>query len=218
MQSENISDLLAALLKAQANFSVIEKKRKGYNYRYADLAETLQAIQEPLTANGLSLIHQVEVIEAREVLVTKLMHSSGQWISTRMPLFYKATEKVNPMQAFGSAITYSKRYSIGCLLNLAAEEESDDDGVRSSPSHKSKDYSVTNETPRREIHEVKSGKTLTSAMIETLSPYFSKDHEAVAMIRQKYKCEWTQLPVEKYQTVLDVMKERKSENEVEMYA
>jgi hypothetical protein len=130
MEPEKLNELAAALSAAQGEFPVLEKKSKAYNYMYADLAETLQAINEPMKKHGLSIYHQLVIQDGRELLVSRLMHSSGQSIMTPMPLFYKADGKVNSMQALGSAITYAKRYNIGCLLNLAADKEVDDDGIK----------------------------------------------------------------------------------------
>jgi hypothetical protein len=132
--SEHVNELVSALSKAQGEFPVLEKKSKAYNYMYADLAETLQAIQPILVKYGLSLVHCIQEGELSK-MVTSLFHSSGQWISTEMLLEYRADGKVNAMQAKGSAITYAKRYTIGCLLNLAADKESDDDAEKSSPKN-----------------------------------------------------------------------------------
>jgi hypothetical protein len=146
MMSEKINELVEALSKAQGEFPVLEKKSKAYNYMYADLAETLQAIQPIMSKYGLSIAHCIQEGEHSK-MVSKLFHSSGQWISTEMLLEYRADGKVNAMQAKGSAITYAKRYTIGCLLNLAADKESDDDGAKSSPkdSHQSKVRPLSNE-------------------------------------------------------------------------
>ena len=123
--------IATALAKAQGEFSVLEKKTQAYNYKYADLAEIMSVIQEPLQRNGLSLTHEI-IWGDVPCLKSTLIHSSGQELSTPMPLFFKADGKINQMQALGSAITYAKRYTIGCLLNLAADKESDDDGKSSS--------------------------------------------------------------------------------------
>lgn len=130
MQSEQINELATALAKAQGEFPVLEKKSQAYGYKYADLAETLCAIQAPLEKNGLSLSHEIIVVEQGQFLQSTLMHSSGQWLNTKIPLMYRADGKTNAMQAMGSAITYARRYAISCLLNLAADKEIDDDGER----------------------------------------------------------------------------------------
>lgn len=128
-QSENINELAGALAMAQGSFPILEKRSKAYNYNYADLAEILGAIQSPLKENGLAIVSQTTV----NGITAKVIHSSGQWMSTEVPLIFKEDGKINAMQAMGSAITYARRYAICCLLNLAADKESDDDGVSALP-------------------------------------------------------------------------------------
>lgn len=132
-RSEQLDKIASALSKAQGAFPILQKRSKAYNYMYADLAEILECVKVPLAENGLSVINQIEWESNPPTMTTMLLHDSGQWLSVSMKLFFKADGKVNEMQALGSCITYSKRYSISCLLNLAADKESDDDGVKAAP-------------------------------------------------------------------------------------
>lgn len=127
-RSETISELVKALSKAQGSFNAITKGSKGYNYKYADLSSVLSGIQEGLAENGLCIVHTTAAQE--NILITTLFHESGEWIATEMPLTFSASDKTNVNQARGAAITYSRRYNILCLLNLATD---DDDGESSAP-------------------------------------------------------------------------------------
>jgi hypothetical protein len=133
MQSESIAKLAEALSKAQGELQPLAKGRKaeiegkegkrGYSYGYADLADVIDCYRPALSKYGLSVIQPMEVHEGHIVLVTRLMHSSGEWIDSRFPLqvYQRAQEQ-------GSAITYARRYAVTALLGIAAEE--DDDGKR----------------------------------------------------------------------------------------
>ena len=199
-QSELINELATALSAAQGEFPVLEKKSKAYNYNYADLAETLQATQDPLRKNGLAIIHQIITAEGNDILVTKLLHASGQWVSTEMPLIHKADGKINPMQALGSAITYAKRYSIGCLLNLAADKEIDDDGVKAAP----KNY---------ETHKVKETvklPTLTKEQQEVVEEYLEEFPEAKKDLLNRFQVtEVKYIPYDKFDFVVTVFEKKK---------
>jgi ribosome-binding ATPase YchF (GTP1/OBG family) len=59
-------------------------------------------------------------------LETIILHTSGQWISER---FYMKPSKSDP-QAYGSVITYQRRYALSAILGLNTDE--DDDGNRAS--------------------------------------------------------------------------------------
>lgn len=132
-KSEQINELAKALSEAQGEFPILQKRTKAYNYMYADLAEIIECIQPTLRKYELSLISAVD--EDSSSICMTLIHSSGQFISTNMKIAYKADGKVNEMQAMGSAITYARRYAISCLLNLAADKETDDDGEASAPKN-----------------------------------------------------------------------------------
>jgi len=135
--SETFADLAAALAKAQGAFPAIKKEhtakvrgesKKGdpveYSYGYADLADILDAIRHALADNGLSIIQPICPADAEHIwLVTRLLHSSGQWIESAYPV-----DVYDKPQEQGSAITYARRYALTAMLGIAAEE--DDDGRR----------------------------------------------------------------------------------------
>jgi hypothetical protein len=121
--SEPQTALIAALVKARASFGPIAKEATGAvgkdrPYKYADLAAILEAIVPGLSANGLVLLQSVDAESSS--LITRLVHTSGEWVESVYPMPAPTTA-----QAYGSALTYGRRYSIQALLCLAA---SDDDG------------------------------------------------------------------------------------------
>lgn len=126
MPDETTGALAAALAKAQAAFPPIPREKTvtvatktggSYSFKYAPLDSILSATRKPLTDNGLAILQLLD----EDVLVTSLLHSSGAILSGRTPI--PASEGI---QAYGSAITYLRRYAITALLGIAAEE--DDDG------------------------------------------------------------------------------------------
>lgn len=126
MVDNGYGELAGALAKAQASFPPIQRDKEvtvqtkaggSYKFKYAPLDSILAAVRAPLADNGLAIVQLLD----EDVLVTSLLHSSGAILSGRTPI--PQTEGV---QAYGSAITYLRRYSIQALLGIAAEE--DDDG------------------------------------------------------------------------------------------
>lgn len=126
-QSENIQQLVKALAQAQGAFKRVghDKLNPHYKSKYASLEAIIDAIREPVAKAGLAVVHSVE----GEKIETRVMHTSGQWISSTIPLLL---DKRSP-QAVGSAITYAKRYNISCLLNLSIGE--DDDANQAEEEH-----------------------------------------------------------------------------------
>jgi hypothetical protein len=98
-------------------------KEYSYDFKYATLDHILDVIREPMKDTGLSVIQGVSADEGGLSITTRLMHKSGQWMESTMPI-YLGPDK-SP-QAVGSAITYAKRYSLTAMLGIVADE--DDDG------------------------------------------------------------------------------------------
>ena len=131
--SEQTTTLLAALVLARQDFKPFTRDAigvvgKDHPYRYADLAGILEAILPACTTNGIVILQGIDAETSS--LTTRVAHVSGEWIECVYPLPATASA-----QAFGSALTYGRRYSIQTLLCLAA---ADDDGATEAPSPRKK--------------------------------------------------------------------------------
>ena len=125
--SEPCTELVTALVKAHPKFTALTKSKTAkagqYSYDYADHAALLRATMPALLANGITVTqapdwdHDLSML----MLVTRLSHTSGQWCETRYPL-----KSYDQPQQQGGAITYAKRYVLGGVLAVAAEDEDDD--------------------------------------------------------------------------------------------
>jgi len=120
---EPVNELMAALAKAQAEMSNAPFNRENPHFRskYADLAAIRDATIPHLAKHGLS-VHQVTKLNGDRdmLLLTRLGHSSGQWIESVYPLPY--SDKPHIM---GSALTYGRRYCWASICGIAAEEDDD---------------------------------------------------------------------------------------------
>lgn len=137
-RSESISKISAALLKAQRK---IEGASKGadnpyFKSKYANLNSVMEACKEALNENGISVLQPISSDEHGEYVETTLLHESGEFITSRMKLILAK----NDMQAFGSAVSYARRYGLQSLVFIGAE---DDDG-ESAVSRPSASASVKN--------------------------------------------------------------------------
>ena len=126
---EGIEKLAAALAKAQSKFKNPEKNRTvkvphkaggSHSYSYATLDEVLDCTRGPLSENGLAFVQLVTVRDGMNVLVTQLLHESGQM----MEAVYKLPEGLGS-QEYGAAITYARRYSACPMLGIAGETDTD---------------------------------------------------------------------------------------------
>lgn len=122
-RSETIGKLAEALAKAQGAMEHASKDKTNPHFKsaYADLASIWEAIREPLSKNGLSVVQLPRTDEnARTFVDTILMHSSGEFVEATYSL---APQQATP-QGFGSAITYMRRYA----LTGVGVAPADDDG------------------------------------------------------------------------------------------
>lgn len=123
--SDEIKDISSALCAFQGSLEqpklekeVRVKTQNGeYKFKYADLSACVKAAAPALKEHGLS----VSQIISDGKLITLLTHVSGQWFKSELLL---PTQSTN-YQAFGSAITYLKRYSYCAILGIVADTDDD---------------------------------------------------------------------------------------------
>jgi hypothetical protein len=124
-QSETIGKLATALAVAQSEIGAAEKDSKNpfYKSSYASLKAVTAAVKGPLAENGLSYVQAPERLEndGRVILRTVLLHVSGEWIDSTLAM----VPKDSGPQAFGSCLTYARRYALQSMLGVPTE---DDDG------------------------------------------------------------------------------------------
>jgi hypothetical protein len=130
MPDQELSDISAALAKAQGEFEPIKRDKTvtvtmksggKYTFSYAPLESILHAVMPALSANGLSLTQSIYQ-NGKEYVETTLRHASGAVLSNRIPIFVRD----DGPQAYGSALTYARRYGVTLLLCVSADD--DDDG------------------------------------------------------------------------------------------
>lgn len=122
-QSGDVGALFEALSKAQGEIEGAAKGKENPHFRskYADLASVWDACRAPLSKNGLCVIQQPFTRGALAGIRTQLGHASGQWIAC----VATTTPKDNGPQAYGSCLTYLRRYGLSAFVGVAPE---DDDG------------------------------------------------------------------------------------------
>ena len=129
MQSETIGKLAEALAKVQGSMSAaaMDGNNPHFRSRYATLTSVWDACRKPLTDNGLSAVQSFRVDDnGLLLLVTKLIHTSGEWMVSEYPI----TPVKNDPQGLGSAVTYARRYTLSSIVGVVADD--DDDGNAAS--------------------------------------------------------------------------------------
>lgn len=124
-KSESITNLAAALVKAQAAFPAIHRSKEvtvsgmkgSYKFCYAPFEEILRGTKPALSANEMAFVQTV----AGDKLVTTLLHSSGEWLASEVGIINTA----GTAQSYGSALTYARRYGFCVALGIQSDDDDD---------------------------------------------------------------------------------------------
>jgi hypothetical protein len=122
--SSSIGAIADALAKAQGEMTSAKKDAANpfFKSQYADLASVWEAVRAPLSKNSIAVIQiPTNGTDGRVGSVTIFAHKSGEFMRGRLLV---RPAKDDP-QAAGSAITYTRRYSLMAMAGIAAD---DDDG------------------------------------------------------------------------------------------
>lgn len=102
--------------------TTIAKNKEGFGYKYTELAEINKFCEE----NGIRYFQEVETseINGNDYIVTFIekdgnitKHRGCQIVEARLSGIN------NPVQAYGSSLTYCRRYSLLMALGLATEDD-----------------------------------------------------------------------------------------------
>lgn len=121
--------LLEAFLAVQAEAPAIQKSKinPAFKSKYVSLDTLMETVMPILNAHGLIWVTLPCRDEGEPALNYRLVHvTTGEAVQGTMPLMLAKTDP----QGQGSAITYSRRYSLMAVLGLVADE--DDDGNSAS--------------------------------------------------------------------------------------
>ena len=126
-------EITKALCKFIQEVGTIEEKPNAQFGKFADLSSVLSVVNPVLARNGLVVIHTTEILEGRNVLVTNLMHISGEIVASKYLLPLIKETRGNPIHAEGGALTYFRRY---CELGILGQNAGipDNDGDFANPT------------------------------------------------------------------------------------
>ena len=156
-ESAELGKLFEALSKAQGEMETAKEDKVNdfLKNSYATLASLIKSSAPYLSKHGLCIIHRIMSNgNGTSYLFTRLCHTSGEWMESRMPLLPTKPD----MQGMGSAITYAKRYAYSAMVGVVSGE--DDDGNAACVS------------PKSEINQ--NPKNITQAQAKTILEYITK--------------------------------------------
>jgi len=166
LQSESVKELNAALAKAQGELFAAKKDsiNPHFKSKYADLASVWEACREALSSNGLSVTQMpAEFQNNIMTLVTRLSHSSGEWLEQTMTC---PVGKPDP-QGIGSCLTYMRRYALAAVVGVYQD---DDDANSASYAPKERPATLTDE----ELGRIKLLAVATHSDVAKIAQFYGK--------------------------------------------
>lgn len=164
--SLEVDQIFAALVDFQGEAPIIPRTKTAivkpktapqYSYNYADLSDAIVAVKPILLKYKLAVIQGPGLTKtAAKTLTTRVVHASGQWYQTKGPLWDPGTTP----QAFGSSISYMRRYYYCAALGLVTEE--DDDGKLAAALYGADSKRVSPPRNRRNAGGNSAGEQRTS--------------------------------------------------------
>ena len=125
--SENIKNISIALNKVVSEIKDVAKNSNGYGYRYATLDEVLKAVRPLCAKYGISIIQSQNINKETGFVEinTMLLHTSGEYIVTKVESPYEKLKGMNDYQSTGASVTYLRRYGLSMALGVSSEEDTD---------------------------------------------------------------------------------------------
>ena len=206
-RSTEIKELAVALAKAQGEMPVagLNKQNPYFKSSYADLTSIVSASRPSLAKYGLSVVQNILRNEdGQSILHTILLHSSGQYIESRMI--------INPpkidIQTVSSFTTYLKRMAYASLVGVVTGDE-DDDGEVAVAEHRevfAKGTALNTKYNPRE-----TGETITKEQLQELE-YELAEYPDIAedMLTKMQLQSIADLPKSKYHAAITRVREIKN--------
>lgn len=153
----------AILAKAQAEIENPTKDAVNPHFRskYATLDAGLNIVRSVLSKHGISITQPTRVEDGVLMLDTRLAYQ-GQWIASEYPVCPFPVKQ----QEMGSALTYSRRYSLFSLVGIAGEEDDDGNAANATPTQAPK---RAKPVPVKETMSADASKLATDAILQTLT-------------------------------------------------
>lgn len=145
-------------LKKNKKADIPTKGGKEYSYQYVDIAQ----IHEYLESIGAKYIQKIQRIEADDYIMTKRCFNGEweeEWLQGCKVVDATLYGNDNPAQKQGSALTYSRRYSLLMAFGLATEDD-DAQSLNKNKKEEPKAYTLEEAENYKLTFGKYSGKTL----------------------------------------------------------
>lgn len=151
-----------------SNKQIIKNASKGYGYTYSNLADLAKA--------GIEIPQmKTERIDGEEYVFAKV---DDEWIQGAKVVEMEM-KGMNAAQAYGSALTYARRYTVQLVMAIACD---DDDKVEQDGEARRKEY----KSNRIDFQDVRDQAKMIDDLESLQDLYKSLKVETMSEAQQKY--------------------------------
>ena len=114
------------LTQVRAMVGSVSKSAKNpfFKSSYADLNSVMKTLAPALVEANIIYTQYPNIVDGADVLTTELVNTTNP--EDRIVSHTRLVLAKNDMQAYGSAITYSRRYALISMFGLEAVDDEDD--------------------------------------------------------------------------------------------
>jgi hypothetical protein len=202
-ESEQTHEIAAALAKAQGEFPKIGMNQENPYFKsgFADLNNIVRSVRPALSKNGLSVTQQTKILaEGATILVTRIRHSSGQWIESRVRII----PPKNDMQSYASTLSYMKRHSLMALLNITIDSDYSDDDAEVAMVSQRETFAKGTAINRKYDPREQSAEVISKDQLDELEYELAQYPDIAEMVLEGLKIQsLADMPKSKYMVSLE---------------
>lgn len=212
MDTPESQTLHAALAAAQGEFEPIKRDKSvtvtmksggKYSFSYAPLESILHAVTPALSRHGLALTQATTALESgKEMVETTLRHSSGETIKNLIPIFVRD----DGPQAYGSALTYARRYGVTLLLCVSADDDDDGNAAEGNNAEVTKQPTQRGPDPRIKQYTQRFHEAFEVGIDQAVIDLNTELHEDEDL----YRAVWGNLPSGMRRQIKDMIERAKA--------
>jgi hypothetical protein len=190
-RSESITEIAKALNEFQKDLEQPAKDASNpfFNAKYVPLPSVIKVIKQYATPHGLSYTQMPITQDNKTGVQTIIFHTSGEFIEYE-PLLLPMDKQT--AQGAGSAITYSRRYSLAAAFGI--DSDADDDGNSASGNdnqskQQNNNYNRSNDQSNNNNSQGgnSSGKKATDGQVKFINNLIADMMKATGADRNKTK-------------------------------
>ena len=124
----------SALVNAMKGMTAPKLDGTGHHRnQFTTLPTLIRHVRKALTDNGLWVIQPIQYEDGANIVETRIIHTSGESLSSRMAITIPEMRGANEAQAVASGTSYARRVAMLATLGLAGSNDDDDGNAGSEP-------------------------------------------------------------------------------------